>query len=198
MAATLRAKRQREEHSLVLNRILEFRQNASGFDDSRKIVAVYSADSVHALKADDDLTLGGIGNAAEHQSGIAPLGNDGETEFGADANGVGDFLGRSRADHGHGRTCDVAVPVAAIAQHVFLRCQQQSLAQPVLQREPQFLDIVFAHDRHSTLSVQSALKYPGKGLSPLLLPVCEKILFSTRSYKVIRQPYKLIYRSAGR
>ncbi|MNV42742.1 hypothetical protein D3C71_1344270 [compost metagenome] len=197
-AAALRAERQRKEHSLVLNRILEFRQNAAGFNDSRKIVAVYGADGVHALKAQHNLTLRRIGNAAEHQSGIAALGNDGEIEFGAGANGVGDFLGRSGADHGHGRTCDVAVPVAAITQHVFLRCQQQSLAQPVLQREPQFLDIVFAHDRHSTLSVQSALKYPGKGLSPLLLPVCEKILFSIKPYKVIRQPYKLIYRFMSR
>ncbi|AHK02594.1 hypothetical protein X971_2733 [Agrobacterium tumefaciens LBA4213 (Ach5)] len=57
---------------------------------------------------------------------------------------------------------------------------------------------MFAHDRHSTLSVQSALKYPGKGLSPLLLPVCEKILFSIKPYKVIRQPYKLIYRFMSR
>lgn len=50
-AAALRAERQREKHALVLNCILEFREDAAGFDYGRKIIAVYGADRVHTLKA---------------------------------------------------------------------------------------------------------------------------------------------------
>ena len=68
-------------------------QDATGLDGDRIVGGVDLANPVQASEAEDDGVVFGEGDTACDETGVAALGHDGDTCFGAESHSRGNLLG---------------------------------------------------------------------------------------------------------
>ena len=117
-AGALGAERQREEHALFGHRVLEFGQDAACLDHRRKVVGIDLAYPVHSFQAENDLVRIGVRRRPENETCITALRHDRKAKLAARPDRLRDLLGRAGPQHGHRIAGHIAMPIAAIGQHL--------------------------------------------------------------------------------
>ena len=111
-AGALRRQAQREQKALIARGLLQGLQDATRFYRDRQIRGVKGPHTVHALQAQQHLGAALVGHATAHQTCVAPLRHDAQTQCRTHTNNGSHLIGVARSYHRQRAAPPAAAPVA--------------------------------------------------------------------------------------
>ena len=137
-ARALRAESDREQAIRCLRRLLGVFENASGFDDHRKIDRIDHAHRVEPVEADYELSAAGSGHRSADETRKAALRDDGKPAFAAESHDGRGLLSAARTRNRQRPAIMIARPIPAETGEILVRRQKTALRQDCVERGDRF------------------------------------------------------------